>query len=300
MSADEDHRKFEAGEGLQRLAHMAELMLPLLSADGSGLVLPPGRKLAKDETLSRPASARSFLYSDLLSSFSHVDALVAVFRGGTIYPHVPMTLLRPPIEAAGNALWLLKPTSRTERARRAVLRGLRSMIDFERQMRDVYGEPRQHEKLRAGLSAAAVRLNLDISSSRKLQTLLKQARTTDIFDAIADDDTDTRRTSLWRICSAWSHNDNTAIANFSRVLEEDPEPDGTMRVSIEAREDIVDLCAWGIGIDLSLVLSLARDAGITWPDKEDVVSEAIAIFPLAEVREQQERRIAQIKRRSRR
>lgn len=301
MSASIRSERFEAGPGLERLAHMAELMLPALSADGPGMELPPGRKLALDESRSAPASARSFIYFDLLSAFSHIDAIVAISKAGVIYPHVPMTLLRPAIESSASAIWLLEPTSRDERARRAVLRGLQSLGEFERFAGEVAGEDRQHEALREGLTAAADRLGLDVSSGRKMRTLLKAARTTDVFDAIAHiSDGELRRKGLWRVCSAWSHNDHTLIANLSPILEEEGGGAGTMRVRIEAREDVIELCAWGIGLDLSRALSLTRAAGIGWPGNELAVSEAIALFANSEVREQNERRVAQLTRRPRR
>lgn len=290
---------FTIGEPLQRLFAMSGLLLPLLEDGQPAAYVPDGRRLALDMKVSHPARSEAFLLSDLTSTFSHVETLRAMVTAGLVYPFAPLTLLRSAQEAIARSLWLLSPSSRTERVRRSLARTAKSLNDYERFIGEISGSKAEHQSLRDGVIAAGARAGLDLSDRRRLREHAQTAQMTRIFEAIEELNGAGRfRSTLWRYASAFAHNDDTLIANLSRATSSDRRDD-LLHARVTPDEEWIDWIAAWLGLDASRVLVLARQHGVVWPGNEDVVDRAIAIFPNTEVREQREKLERQLSRRRR-
>lgn len=288
---------FAVGEPLQRLFAMSNLVLPLLEDGRVSPQVPDGRQLALDMKVSNPARSEGFLISDLTSTFSHIATLQAMITGGLVFPFAPLTLLRSAQEAIARSLWLLAPTSRTERVRRALARTAKSLSDYERFVSDASGERAEHEALRDGLIGAGTRVGMDLSGSAARRNLVQTAQMTKILEAIRDvNGADPFRLVLWRYASAFAHNDDTLIANLSRKTATG-RSESLLHARIEPDEEWIDWIAAWLGLDASRLLVLARARGLRWPENEHTIDQAIALFANTEVRLRRERLTKQFSRR---
>lgn len=289
-----ERSEFVVDEGLQRLLQWGEIMLPVLESEHGGMVVPAGRKLARDSRESHPALISTFVVSDLLVAAEHIETLRAMIAGGLVMPRAPFTLLRAAVEGATASLWLLSPTSRRVRARRAVLRAEASGR-AETHLERALGTERDHTRRRIAMDAAMARIGIE---EKRVTEALKETRTTTMLSAIADINVGDYREAMWRLCSGLAHGEIYATVLLSKPIDESEE-NGVWSAKLEAHEGLIEMFASLIGLDLSRVLVMARDAGATWPNHEETVSAAIALFPNREVREAIERRGLQFTRQRR-
>lgn len=100
-----------------------------LVARADALAVRAGSSLAGDRNATPYSSAPDQVRADLGVALDHLHAFkIIVTDGGAVLPFAMFTLVRSAYEAAGTALWLLHPSSRTER----VLRSLKLARDNRR------------------------------------------------------------------------------------------------------------------------------------------------------------------------
>jgi hypothetical protein len=98
-----------------------------------GADLGPGSALVGDDRASNPYKVSQSALRALSIATEHLHAFEAlIVEAGYLHLSAPFTLIRASIETASSAVWLLEPTSRSERVLRSLRVGVGDAIDGDR------------------------------------------------------------------------------------------------------------------------------------------------------------------------
>lgn len=279
---------FDVGPHTQRLFEFVPLLGPTVHQQAHKLRVRPGSSLAKDNRQCAPMEISTFAAMGIVASLEHIDVLrICLEREGVAHTRAIYTQLRAVLESCATALWLITPTARGERVERALRLGYKSLGNRDRAF-EVFDAPNLGAESRLATAAddAARALGLDPISLRK-----NAPQITRMLGAIENVNAGKERTALWRIASGMAHNDIAMVTSISTVASVD-NGDGTMYARMGARAEFVDWMSAAAGLDLSRLLWLLRERGVEWVGAQDLIDQAIDLFPNVEIRDLLERRAA--------
>ncbi|MFI5689127.1 hypothetical protein [Streptomyces sp. NPDC051636] len=168
-------------------------------------VVEAGSSLSGDDAKVPTLRVSSAAYQCFAHAVDHLHAVQALlFEAKVIHSYAPYSLLRAAVEAAGEAIWLLEPSSRQERIRRCLKRAYEN-VSKGRQFMDLSGlqqSGRTHEERIQELRDLATQHSLDpngICGRWSTQAQLKYV------DEVVLDGKEALAQNLWQICSGFAH-----------------------------------------------------------------------------------------------
>ncbi len=197
----------------------------------------PGSPLDGDNAAIAPYQVSNLAWTPLVVAIDHLSLLASILqRGDSLQALAPYTLLRPAIEAAASTIWMLEPSSRDERA----LRALQFMWLDEKDSSRV-----SRARGVDGLARDALQSHIrDVAGQRpsvNSNRLFKPITTSEIL-AIADARVDAGRLDgvlWWTMLSGLSHGRPHGILALVQREEQGTVPNGSK--SLEIRASLVAL-----------------------------------------------------------
>ncbi|NED22410.1 hypothetical protein G3I31_30985 [Streptomyces sp. SID9913] len=165
----------------------------------------PGSSLSGDDAKIPTLMVSSAAYQCFTHAVDHLHAVQALlFEARVIHSYAPYSLLRAAVEAAGEAIWLLEPSSRQERIRRCLKRAyenVRQGKDFM-DLSGLQPSGRPHAERVQELKDLAVQNGLDPHDVCGRWSTQRQLA---FADQAVGDGKETYAQNLWQICSGFAH-----------------------------------------------------------------------------------------------
>lgn len=202
MDEDEQKRKLDQGQ-VERAAGLIFDRAERQRAEVEQLGRPAdGSPLAGDDRTAHPHKVSQAAYRALEAATEHLDALRALILGARLmHPHAPYTLIRAAIETGSAAVWLLTPTTRSERTIRSLKLTVRDAMDAATVSAET-GMP-----MRRSLEERWAEIDRLAQAIRGGSvTRLRPPSSTEIVRAAdAASSSPIRVLTPWRICSGFAH-----------------------------------------------------------------------------------------------
>ncbi|MEU3862303.1 hypothetical protein AB0F03_34030 [Streptomyces sp. NPDC028722] len=168
-------------------------------------VVEAGSSLSADDAEVPTLRVSSAAYQCFTHAVDHPRAVqVLLFEAKVIHSYAPYSLLRAAVQAAGEALWLLDPSSRQERIRRCLKRAYEN-VSKGKEFMDLSGlQPsgRPHHERVQELRDLATQHGLDPNGVRGRWSTQAQLK---YVEEVVLDGKEALAQNLWQICSGFAH-----------------------------------------------------------------------------------------------
>lgn len=168
-------------------------------------VVEPGSSLSGDDAKVPTLQVSSAAYQCFTHAVDHLHAVQALlFEAKVIHTYAPYSLLRAAVEAAGEAIWLLEPSSRQERIRRCLKRAYENVSKGKEFMELSGLQPsgRSHAERVREIRDLATQHGLDPNDVCGRWSTQRQLK---YVDEVVGDDDEALAQNLWQICSGFAH-----------------------------------------------------------------------------------------------
>lgn len=165
----------------------------------------PGSSLSGDDAKVPTLRVSSAAYQCFTHAVDHLHAVQALlFEAKVIHSYAPYSLLRAAVEAAGEAIWLLEPSSRQERIRRCLKRAYENVSKGKEFMdlADLQPSGRPHAERVQEIRDLATLHGLDPNGVCGRWSTQRQLKYVD--EAVGDGNGNLAQ-NLWQICSGFAH-----------------------------------------------------------------------------------------------
>jgi hypothetical protein len=222
-------------ESIERLGLLVAQILQFETLlDDGGTPVHPGSPFVRDDAAIAPYAVSAIAWASIAVAIDHLSLLAALLQKlDSLYTIAPYTLIRPAIESAAAAVWMLSPKSRYERATRTLQLVYNDELDAHR-VTDAAGQPKNENRAQLKERFVALAEHHSEIDSKRVTSQLKIGEMI-VLATEEVDSGDSNAIMWWNMLSALNHGrQNGVLALLQREQLAPVSERGTMPIKLKA------------------------------------------------------------------